>query len=84
MASISFIMDVEGTFDMAKSRNYFKSKNVLVLKKSSENSDTLISEIFRNGKVKSIYLIKKGNKTKVKLDEIKFQDQEMKTDFISY
>jgi hypothetical protein len=84
MASVSFVMDVEGTFEMSKSRNYFKSKNVLVLKKSSGNSDTLISEIFRNGKVHNVYLIKEGNESKVKLDEIKFHDQEIKTDFISY
>ncbi len=84
MLPISYLTDIKGTFEMEKSRNYFKAKNMLVIKKLGIDTDTIIGEILENGTVYNLYQIKAGKKNTLKLNEIKFQTEQVKKDFMSY
>ena len=71
-------------YEMEKSKNYFKAKNVLIDKHTNGNTDTLVAIILKNGSLDRLYKIKNGKSIELTLNEIQYIPKIEKEKFISY
>jgi len=64
------------TYQVEKFRNYFKAQNILVDENLSQNPDTIIGVILRNGIIDQLYRVKRGDTMNLTRTDIEYLTKE--------